>query len=157
MFSLAPSLSSAVQALRIGTSPCQSAAIGTVATVLVVVAVLHHRHVEHRAEDRQVKEDLALIRDAIEFYIASHRGALPPCTGTGEDLKQALQPFLREPFPRCSIGPAQNQNVATVTGSRTVGERFPRSGWKFNLTDGSFICNYRAPLRSDRTIRYDQL
>lgn len=110
-----------------------------------------------KATDNGLKQTLNIVRDAIELYY-SQNAAYPPATGTnGSDFPLALKPYLRGPFPKCPVGPAQNTNVLAATGPSTTGSATPTDGWKFNTQTGVFICNYQAAMTTDSTVKYDEL
>lgn len=109
------------------------------------------------ATDNGLKQTLSIVRDAIELYASENGGALPPCTATGTDFRNALTSYIRGTFPKCPVGPAKNFNVAPTTGVGATGVAAPADGWKFNTSDGTFICNYNAATTSDATVTYDKL
>lgn len=107
------------------------------------------------AADNGLRQTLTQIRKAIELHAAYNTGAFPPCTGSGTDFRAALEPYLRGKFPKCPVGPALNANVIPASGGSTVGAATPTDGWKFNVADGTFICNFSGPSESDPSIQYD--
>lgn len=109
------------------------------------------------ATDNGLKQTLSIIRDAIELYASKNGGALPPCTSTGADFRTALATYVRGTFPKCPVGPAKNFNVVPTTGVGASGVAAPTDGWKFNTSDGTFICNYNAATTSDPAVNYDRL
>jgi hypothetical protein len=88
------------------------------------------------------------------MYMAQY-GTLPPCTGTGADFRTAVQPFIRGPFPKCPISPAQNLDITPVATPGTTGDAAPTTGWKYNTTTGAFICNNSANSASDSAVKYE--
>ena len=110
------------------------------------------------ATDNGLKQTLTIIRDAIELYAVDNGGAVPPCTGTGTDLRKSLEPYLRGEFPNCPVGPAQNSDIEPRNGGSAVhGIGLPTHGWAYHVDTGEFVCNYNGFLASDPTIRYDSL
>ena len=124
--------------------------------ILAGVAAPKMFNTSTKATDNGLKQTLAIVRDAIELYMAQN-GSLPACTGTGADFRTAVQPFIRGPFPKCPISPAQNFDVTPVSGLTTTGDAATgtSAGWKYNTTTGAFICNNNANSASDSSIKYE--
>ena len=125
--------------------------------ILAGVAAPKMFNTSTKATDNGLKQTLAIVRDAIELYMAQN-GTLPGCTGTGSDFRIAVQPFIRGPFPKCPISPAQNDQVTPVTGiGAPTGDVATGTspGWKYNTQTGAFICNNNAASKSDTSITYD--
>jgi general secretion pathway protein G len=108
------------------------------------------------ATDNGLKQSLAIVRDAIELYSADNGGTLPGCTGTGADFRAALCPlYIRGTFPLSPVG-SKTFDVTPVTGATTTGDAAPTAGWKYNTSNGTFICNYSAASTSQPTVTYDK-
>jgi general secretion pathway protein G len=112
--------------------------------ILAAVAAPKLFSTSGEATDNGLKQTLTVIRDAIDLYAADHEGDLPPCTMTGADFRTALKDYIRGEFPKCPVGPADNNNVIPATGMTTAGVMAPSDGWKFNTDNGDFICNYNG-------------
>ena len=125
--------------------------------ILAAVAAPRLLDVSGTAADNGLKQTLAVVRDAIELYAADNGGALTPCTAPGANFRTALQPYIRGEFPTCPVGPAQNNNVLGIPGAVTSGNVSPISGWKYNTSNGTFICNYTGATASDPSVNYDDL
>jgi general secretion pathway protein G len=123
--------------------------------ILAAVAAPRLFQTSGNAVDNGLRQTLTVVRDAVELYAAENAGALPPCTGTGADFRTALQPYVRGQFPICPVGPAQNSDVAPVTGTGATGVATPTEGWKFNTDDGTFICNFSGNSNTPG-VTYDQ-
>jgi len=111
--------------------------------ILAGVAAPKLLSVSGDATDNGLKQTLSIIRDAIELFAASNGGDLPTCTvdGTGTgDFHEDLAPFIRgDTFPVCPVG-ANDFKVTPISGvGATVADGL--TGWMFNTTDGTFICN----------------
>lgn len=91
------------------------------------------------ATENGLRQTLSVVRDAIELYAAQNGGALP--SGTDADFKNDLKPLLRGEFPVCPVG-AQDNVVTFVSGTTTTADG--ATGWMFNTSDGTFICNSAA-------------
>jgi prepilin-type N-terminal cleavage/methylation domain-containing protein len=122
--------------------------------ILAAVAAPKLFSTSGNATDNGLRQTLTVIRDAIDLYAADHEGDLPPCTMTGADFRTALEPYLRGTFPKCPVGPADNNNVIPVTGTGAAGVAMPSDGWKFNTDDGTFVCNYSGESNTDG-VMYD--
>lgn len=110
------------------------------------------------AVDQGLRQTLAIIRDAIELYAFDNGGAVPPCTGTGTDFRAALVPYIRNDFPTCPVGPAQNNDIDPQNGGSSLGGiGMPVQGWAYHVDTGEFICNFNDFTNIDPTIRYDAL
>jgi general secretion pathway protein G len=108
------------------------------------------------AVDNGLGQTISIIRDAIELYAAENGGAIPPCTGTGADFRAALVPYIRNEFPICPVGPAQNNNVEPRNGGSSVnGSLLPTEGWAYHVDTGEFICNFGGAVSSKPSMRYD--
>lgn len=104
------------------------------------------------ATDNGLRQTLTIVRDAIELYAAENGGAMPPCTGTGEDFRTALEPYIRGQFPRSPVG-TEDFNISPVTGTGATAN--DSTGWMFNTQDGTFICN-SSTVSNDGTTTYDE-
>lgn len=104
------------------------------------------------ATDNGLRQTLSVIRDAVELYAAKNAGSLPPCTSSGADFKLALADYLRGEFPLSPVGVADSA-VKPTTGSSTTADGL--TGWMFNTTNGTFICN-ATTTSSDGSTTYDE-
>lgn len=106
--------------------------------ILAGVAAPKLLNTSSQATENGLRQTLAVVRDAIELYAAQNSGSLPPCTATGADFRTALEPYLRGEFPTCPYGKT-DQDVTPTSGATTTADN--ATGWMFNTTDGTFICN----------------
>ena len=110
--------------------------------ILAAVAAPKLLGTSSTASDNGIKETLSVVRDAIERYAAEHGGGLP---GTDEaTFKAALVPYLRV-FPKSPL--TNTDTVEVVTTTLATGAK----AWQYNKTDGTFICNSTALVKSDTT------
>ena len=106
------------------------------------------------ATDNGLKQTLSIIRDAVELYSSANAGALPPSTGTdGADMKTALIPYIRGPFPKSPVGTKDDKISFTNVAGTTNGDGL--TGWKFNTADGTFIAN-QATVSNTPGLNYDK-
>ena len=103
------------------------------------------------ATDNGLKQTLSVIRDAVEMYAAQNAGALPPCASGGANFKTALTPYLRGTFPKSPVG-TKDDLIKPVTGATTTADN--TTGWIFNTTNGTFLCNSTA-MSSDAVTTYN--
>ncbi|QDT69048.1 Type II secretion system protein G precursor [Planctomycetes bacterium MalM25] len=106
--------------------------------ILAGVAAPKLLNTSTQATENGLRQTLAVVRDAIELYAAQNGGNLPACTSTGADFRTALEPFLRGEFPIAPYG-STDFNVTPTSGATTTPDG--TTGWMFNTTDGTFICN----------------
>ena len=104
------------------------------------------------ATDNGLRQTLSVIRDAVELYAAQNAGSLPPCSGTGTDFKTALVDYLRGEFPLSPVGVGDSV-IKPTTGATTTADAL--TGWMFNTTNGTFICNSTAT-SNDNSTTYDE-
>lgn len=120
--------------------------------ILAAVAAPRLLSTSGTATDNGLRQTLTIVRDAIELYAADHAGAMPPCTGNGEDFRTAMQPYIRGQFPKSPVG-TQDNDISPVSGTGATANS--STGWMFNTQDGTFICNSSA-MSNDGTTTYDQ-
>ncbi|TWT40142.1 type II secretion system protein [Botrimarina hoheduenensis] len=110
--------------------------------ILAGVAAPKLLNTSGQATDNGLRQTLSVVRDAIELYAAQNGGALPDCTSTGADFRAALEPYLRGAFPVAPVGTNKDEDVTPTTGATTTADN--ATGWMFNTTNGTFICNSTA-------------
>lgn len=117
-----------------------------------------------------LKDNLGVIRIAIQRYMATHGGHYPGqvTDGTSPECSEAcfksqllrqtvrsgilldappgtgLGPYLST-FPRCTVGPLIGEvSVAVVDEAGVLqADTDPRHAWKYSVRTGYFICNTR--------------
>jgi prepilin-type N-terminal cleavage/methylation domain-containing protein len=125
--------------------------------ILVAMAALKQLGLTGTATDNGLKGTLTVVRDAIELYAAQHDGELPGASNNTEAaFKADLEAYLRGPFPKCPVGPAQNDQVKIRTNPGDInGENTPTDGWYYSVVTGKFICNYKG-ISKDGLTPYDE-
>jgi len=111
------------------------------------------------ATDNGLKQTLSIVRDAIELY-AAETGSLPTCPddGTGAtSFHFQLKPYIRGVFPINPVGPKKDFLITTTTTIPTVAAGSPATGWIYNTSDGTFICNNGTATSSNSAVNYDKL
>lgn len=126
--------------------------LGILATIATPKLIDH----SHAAADNGSRQTLQALRDAIDLFAITNGGDWPGADGTEESFKKDLAPYLRGPFPKCRVGPAQNAMV-TVTSSPKplIGSALPKTGWLYSNSTGQLIVNYNGRTASDPTVSYD--
>jgi prepilin-type N-terminal cleavage/methylation domain-containing protein len=123
--------------------------------ILAAIAVPKLINTSGVATDNGLKQSLAIVRDAIDYYASQNAGAYPGADGNETTFKDNLKPYLRGSFPKC---PVENK-VDTVKIETTAGSTpaLPSSGhgWVYNNKDGTFIVNSTATSH-DGTTTYDK-
>ncbi len=124
--------------------------------ILAAVAAPRFLNTTATATDSGLKQTLTVVRDAIEMHAAENGGELPGASDNTEaTFKADLAPYLRGAFPKCPVGPAQNDQVKIRTNPGVInGAVNPAEGWYYSVVSGRFICNYRG-MSSDGVTRYD--
>ncbi len=134
------------------------------------------------AGEAALRQNLAVIRDAIELYALEHGGRFPGATSDGtnaagteaafknqllmytdangnvsnvRDAAHPYGPYLRKNFPPAPVGPKKGSSDVVV-----VGDGLPLSGdntsaWKYDYTTGEFILNSNQ-VSSDGVTTYDE-
>lgn len=104
-----------------------------------------------QATDNGLRQTLSTVRNAIEIYAARNSGAYPPCTGSGDDFKTAMQDYIRGEFPVCPLAGNNDSVISPSSDDPLVADN--SSGWLYNPTTGEFICNSTAT-SNDGTTAY---
>jgi len=134
------------------------------------------------AGEAALRQNLAVIRDAIELYALEHDGNFPGATSdgtnaagteqafknqllmytsaTGEvspvrDAAHPYGPYLRKNFPKAPVGPMKGTDTVTVVGDGQPLSGDNTSAWKYDYTTGEFILNSNQT-SSDGSTTYDQ-
>ena len=108
--------------------------------ILVAIAAPKMLNITGEATDNSARMSLEVIRDAIETHASQNGGAYP--TGTSDEVKTALKPYIRGVFPTSLVG-NKNADVAVETADADL-VAGGAEGWKYNSTTGEFIINDAA-------------
>ncbi len=127
------------------------------------------------ADESAIKQNLAVLRTAIEMFAAEHGGLYPGDDGSASTFEDQLLtftnkagdtsatktgayvygPYLRKQMPPCPIGPnAGNNNVSMVTTGPTANEAGD-FGWIYNYNTGEIIVNCDDGSDADPNDTYD--
>lgn len=107
--------------------------------ILVAVAAPKFLETNSEAVDSTLRENLRVLRDAIERHVAAHGGTLPGDDGTEADVKSDLRPFLRK-FPRNPINDSDSVFVQS-SGDPFTAERSGGYGWLYDASTGDIRIN----------------
>jgi general secretion pathway protein G len=120
--------------------------------ILAGVAAPKMLNTSKQATTNGVKQTLAIVRDAIELYVAQN-GTIPACNATGSDFKLLVAKYIRGSFPKSPLAAAAvADHVKGVANSTADGT----TGWLYNTTTGEFICNSTDPT-GETGIEYNEL
>ena len=110
--------------------------------ILGIVAVIAAPKLFDKADDSRecsAKQDLSVIRDAIEMFY-SKNGVYPGQSGGPGGLKADLETTTQFSFPACPVG-NQYGDVRVVATSDPLSPSGPK-GWAYSKTTGEFIINH---------------
>jgi prepilin-type N-terminal cleavage/methylation domain-containing protein len=107
--------------------------------ILVAVAAPKFLETNNDAADSSLRENLRVLRDAIERYVAANSGVLPGDAGAEADLKQDLAPYLRK-FPNNPLKGSDSVYVQT-TGTPFTAEQGGGYGWLYDASTGDIRAN----------------
>lgn len=103
--------------------------------ILAAVAIPRMTASTTTAKTNAAKQSLGVIRNAIELYKADN-GSYPSDAAT---LPTLLKPYLKGPFPTCTIG---NTNATVVAGTDPVAVVSGGAGWAYTIATGDFVINH---------------
>jgi type II secretory pathway pseudopilin PulG len=110
-----------------------------------------------KAEEAALREDLRVVRNAIQFYRAQN-GSLPGASdGRQRTFKLDLAPYLNGPFPVGPLGPVKGSDQVILTGSGSplvAGPPLARA-WRYDYRTGEFIYNFNG-VSSDGVTLYSE-
>ena len=128
-----------------------------VLAILAAVAAPKLLSLNSDASEAALLQSLRSVREAIDYYSLEHNGEWPGKAGTEASLKSDLEPYLKGPFPECSVGAKNGQVKISTTGGGLgiVGEATPTKGWHYHNKKGLFIINFTGT--SLNGVPYDKL
>jgi prepilin-type N-terminal cleavage/methylation domain-containing protein len=125
--------------------------------ILAAIAAPKLLDTSGEATDNGLRQTLSVVRDAIERFSVNNGGKLPGADGSPLTFKKNLARYLRGPFPKAPVGPAQGDNRVRMIGDgvQLTGRANPVRAWRYDYTTGEFIFNYSGT-SSDGVTRYDE-
>ncbi len=142
--------------------------------VIAAIAVPRISRGAKGADESAVRQNLAILRSAIEMYAAEHAGDFPGDTEadfTDKLLKYSKKdgsthtsttggfiygPYLRKQIPALPVGDKAGLNAVKVGNSGPVVDSEGDYGWIYNYTTGEIIANCDDNTESDPNTTYDQ-
>jgi general secretion pathway protein G len=122
--------------------------------ILAAIAVPKLINTSGVATDNGLKQSLAIVRDAIDYYASQNAGAYPGADGTETTFKNDLKPYIRGSFPKSPVAPKfDTVRIETTAGTTVANDA--TDGWVYNNKDGTFIVNSTATSH-DGTTTYDK-
>ena len=122
--------------------------------LLAAIAAPRFLGMTAKANDSGAKHTLAILRDAIELYVAE-KNSFPATPATD------LLPYLRDSsFPECKVGgfslpgSAQVETVAAGATATLAATASATKGWKYNSDNGDIIIN-SADTAKIEAVQYD--
>ena len=167
-----------------GVSLLETVLVVAIMAILAAIAIPRISRSSEGAAETALKEDLRVVRNAIEMFRVEHDGILPGSVGDGTNaagtaacfrwhlwhysntdgiISQTKQPgylfgpYLRV-FPKGPLGPAKGRIAVIMVdeGVPLSGQPNPINPWKYDYTTGEFIFNWDA-LSGDGVTAYDDL
>lgn len=92
------------------------------------------------AKTNAAKQNVAIIRSAIEAYRTQDPNNAYPPTNAATPLATSLMPYLKGPFPASPLS-NNNNTVADSSASPLVYISGNTAGWLYNSTTGDFGLN----------------
>jgi general secretion pathway protein G len=122
--------------------------------ILAAIAVPKLINTSGVATDNGLKQSLAIVRDAIDYYASQNAGAYPGADGSETTFKNDLKPYIRGSFPKSPVAPKfDTVRIETMAGTTVANDA--TDGWVYNNQDGTFIVNSTATSH-DGTTTYDK-
>jgi len=142
--------------------------------VIAAIAVPRISRGAKGADESSVRQNLAILRSAIEMYSAEHGGDFP---GDNEaDFKAKLLqytkkdgsvststtggyiygPYLRKQIPPLPVGTNAGSTTVSVGNTGPVKDIAGGYGWVYNHATGEIIANADNATESDPNTTYDQ-
>ncbi|QDU36238.1 Type II secretion system protein G precursor [Maioricimonas rarisocia] len=108
--------------------------------ILAATVAPRFTKVTDSSRESSVRENLRLVRQAIELHLA-HHGSYPGDAGTEVDFKSDLQPYLKR-FPVNHVDKNEHGAVKMqTTGTAMTGMVPPSGGWRYDNVSGQFMAN----------------
>lgn len=126
--------------------------------ILAAVAAPKLLNTSSAATNNGLRQTLAIVRDAVERFAAENGGVVPAKGSADQDeLKTALEPYLRGSFPTCPVGLNKDAVVTMVNTDSNPLAADDGSGWMYNSNTGEFICNSTDDVTNETGVKYNQL
>ncbi len=144
--------------------------------VIAAIAVPRISRGARGADESAVRQDLSILRTAIEMYSAEHGGKYPGADGSEATFKDQLLkysdksgntndtktgsyifgPYLRKQIPPLPVGPKAGMTAVKVGNSGPTADESGDYGWIYNYATGQIIANCDDATEADPNTTYDQ-
>lgn len=144
--------------------------------VIAAIAVPRISRGARGADESAVRQNLAILRTAVEMYSAEHGGTFPGDDGSESTLQsQLLQytnkqgepsttkvddhiygPYLRKQIPPLPIGKQAGNNGVNLVTAAPAADQDGDYGWVYNYQTGEIIANAPNATESDPNVNYDE-
>jgi general secretion pathway protein G len=124
--------------------------------ILAAIAAPKLLGTSQKATDHGARQTLAVIRDAIDMYVAEHNGVLPGADGIESTFKVEIRPYLRgSDFPMCTVDASKFNDIWMMSGGDVPGSTAAPGApsWCYNYETGEFYINC-TDLSSDGETTY---
>ena len=148
--------------------------------ILAAVILPQIPEMKQSAGETALKQNLAVMRIAIQRYTLHHRGKTPAQVSDGTyapmtqecferqlrfnsdvdgkiiddvDAENTDAPYLKTAIPKCTVGKLQNLNTVLIVDmpGKINAQPNPTHAWKYNIRTGQFICNCNDLALGDKT------
>jgi general secretion pathway protein G len=124
---------------RTGFSLVEIVVVVMILGIIAAIAVPRVWKAVDRADETTVEYSVKVIRDAIDLYATMNQGRLPGESGSADDFKADLRPYVRQ-FPTNPIMKSSDVRVET-SGQPLSGVVGGNEGWLYDNQTGEFIAN----------------
>ncbi len=146
--------------------------------VIAAIAVPRISRGAKGADESSLRQDLSILRTAIEMYAAEHGGDYP-ASKTGQQTEtffrnQLLQyskktgetsatktgdyiygPYLRKDIPPLPVGAKAGSREVKVANTGPAYDESSTAGWVYNYATGEVIANANNGSEADPNVTYD--
>jgi prepilin-type N-terminal cleavage/methylation domain-containing protein len=144
--------------------------------IIAAIAVPRISRGASGADESAVRQNLAVLRTAIEMFAAEHSGKFPGNDGSAttfvdhmlkysnkagdtSDTKTGAYifgPYLTKQMPPLPVGTKAGKNGVKVVNSGPAVDASGDYGWIYNYSSGAIIANSDAATESDPNTTYDK-
>ncbi|MBN1347650.1 MAG: prepilin-type N-terminal cleavage/methylation domain-containing protein [Phycisphaerae bacterium] len=161
---------------RAGFSLVELVIVIVILGVIAAIAVPRISRGAKGADESAVRQDLSILRTAIEMYSAEHGGKFPGSDGSEATMKDQLLkftnkagtasdtktgqyiygPYLRKQVPPLPVGAKAGLSAVKMVNTAPAVDASGDYGWIFNYTTGEIIANCDDATETDPNVSYDE-